>query len=130
MVQLQLWILKLQVKKRWKTCKFGKILVILTAKYESSTYFRAQQSIYGYQFYNSTGITPDLKLMPFDMKLGKDKIGYIEDIDLAPLVEDSQDTIDLEYLPEIENYGITKTTPEIKAPIKKRPLKKLLQKLI
>jgi predicted kinase len=89
------------------------------AKYESSTYFRAQQSIYGYQFYNSTGITPDLKLMPFDMKLSKEKIGYIEDIDLAPLVEDGQDTIDLEYLLEIENFGITKITPDIKAPIKK-----------
>jgi hypothetical protein len=98
------------------------------AKYESSTYFRAQQSIYGYQFYNSTGITPDLKLMPFDMKLGKDKIGYIEDIDLAPLVEDSQDTIDLEYLPEIENYGITKITPEIKAPIKKEAVKETTTK--
>ena len=66
--------------------------------------------------------------MPFDMKLGKDKIGYIEDIDLAPLVEDSQDTIDLEYLPEIENYGITKTTPEIKAPIKKEAVKETTTK--
>jgi hypothetical protein len=88
-----------------------------TAKYESSTYFRGQQSIYGYQFYNSTAITPDLKLMPFDMLLSKDKIGYIEDIDLAEIVPDGQDTIDLEYLPEIENFGITKIQPDIKAPI-------------
>jgi hypothetical protein len=88
------------------------------AKYESSTYFRAQQSIYGYQFYNNTAITPDLKLMPFDMLLSKEKIGYIEDIDLAEIVEDGKDTIDLEYLPEIENFGIQKITPEIKAPIR------------
>ena len=89
------------------------------AKYESSTYFRAQQSIYGYQFYNNTAITPDLKLMPFDMLLSKEKIGYIEDIDLAEILEDGKDTIDLEYLPEIENFGIQKITPEIKAPIKR-----------
>lgn len=88
------------------------------AKYESSVYFRAQQSIYGYQFYNSTGITPDLKLMPFDMTLSKDKIGYIEDIDLAEIVAPGDDTIDLEYLPEIENFGIVKITPEIKVPTK------------
>jgi hypothetical protein len=88
-------------------------------KYESSTYFRAQQSIYGYQFYNSTGITPDLKLMPFDMLLSKDKIGYIDDIDLAEIVAIGDDTVDLEYLPEIEDFGIVKIKPEIKAPVKK-----------
>ena len=90
------------------------------AKYESSTYFRAQQSIYGYQFYNSTAITPDLKLMPFDMVLSKDKIGYIEDIDIAEIVPDGKDTIDLEYLPEIENFGVVKIKPEIKAPVRTR----------
>ena len=93
------------------------------AKYESSTYFRAQQSIYGYQFYNSTGITPDLKLMPFDMTLSKDKIGYIEDIDLAEIVPVGDDTIDLEYLQEIENFGIVKITPDIKVPTKQETKK-------
>ena len=81
-------------------------------KYEKSTYFRAQQSIYGYMFYNNTGITPDLKLMPLDTKLSKTKMGYIEDIDLADLVPLGQETIDLEYLPEIEDYGIVKKKPE------------------
>jgi len=89
------------------------------AKYESSIYFRAQQSIYGYQLFNSTGITPDLKLLPFDMELSKEKVGYIEDIDLADIVPDNQDTYDLEYLPEIENFGIVKIQPEIKAPVRK-----------
>jgi hypothetical protein len=89
------------------------------AKYESSIYFRAQQSIYGYQFYNNTAITPDLKLMPFDMELSKEKVGYIEDIDLAEILEDGKDTIDLEYLPEIENFGITKNKPDIKAPVRR-----------
>ena len=37
----------------------------------------------------------------------------------ASIVPDGQDTIDLEYLPEIENFGITKIAPEIKAPIRK-----------
>jgi len=89
------------------------------ALYESSTYFRAQQSIYGYQFYNSTAITPELKLMPFDMELSKEKIGYIEDINLADIVPAGQDTFDLEYLPEIENFGIVKIKPEIKTPVQK-----------
>ena len=89
------------------------------ALYESSTYFRAQQSIYGYQFYNSTAITPELKLMPFDMELSKEKVGYIEDINLANIVPAGQDTFDLEYLPEIENFGIVKIKPEIEAPVQK-----------
>ena len=89
------------------------------AKYESSIYFRGQQSIYGYQLFNNTGITPDLKLMPFDMTLSKTKVGYIEDIDLADIVEPGNDTIDLEYLPEIENFGIVKIQPDIKVPTKK-----------
>ena len=84
---------------------------------DKSTYFRAQQSIYGYMFHNSTAITPDLKLMPFEIDVTID--GYINDIELASIVPDGQDTIDLEYLPEIENFGITKSVPEIKAPIKK-----------
>jgi hypothetical protein len=81
-------------------------------KYEKSTYFRAQQSIYGYMFHNNTGITPSLKLMPLDTKLSKTKMGYIEDIDLADLVPLGQETIDLEYLPKIEDYGIVKKKPE------------------
>jgi len=93
------------------------------ALYESSIYFRAQQSIYGYQFYNNTAITPDLKLMPFDMILSKEKVGYIEDINLADLVAPGQDTIDLEYLPEIENFGIVKIKPEIVAPIQPTEVK-------
>ena len=88
---------------------------------DKSTYFRAQQSIYGYMFHNNTAITPDLKLMPFEIDVTID--GYINDIELASIVEDGKDTIDLEYLPEIENYGIIKTTPEIKAPIKKEVTK-------
>jgi len=93
---------------------------------DKSTYFRAQQSIYGYMFHNNTAITPDLKLMPFEIDVTID--GYINDIELASIVEDGKDTIDLEYLPEIENYGITKTTPEIKAPIKKEAVKETTTK--
>ena len=100
--------IKTSSEAKWK--KFG------TEKgYEKSTYFRAQQSIYGYMFYNSTGILPELKLMPLSLTLSKDrnvKVGYIEDVDLAGIVPDAQDTIDLEYLPEIEDFGIIKIEPE------------------
>lgn len=101
-------------KDKWTAFGTGKLK-------DKSTYFRAQQSIYGYMFHNNTAITPDLKLMPFEIDVTID--GYINDIELASIVEDGKDTIDLEYLPEIENYGITKTTPEIKAPIKRETAK-------
>jgi hypothetical protein len=104
--------IKTSTEYKWK--EFGK-----GTQYDKSTYFRAQQSIYGTMFHNNTAITPDLKLMPFSVTLSEDKIGYIEDIELASIVSDGQDTIDLEYLPEIADFGIIKTTPEIKAPIKK-----------
>lgn len=104
--------IKTSTEYKWK--EFGK-----GTQYDKSTYFRAQQSIYGTMFHNNTAITPDLKLMPFSVTLSEDKIGYIEDIELASIVPDGQDTIDLEYLPEIADFGIIKTIPEIKAPIKK-----------
>jgi hypothetical protein len=97
--------------------------------YENSIRYRAQQSIYGYMFHNNTGITPDLKLMPFEVTLSQTKVGYIEDIDLAldqikkanKTIEEkgigtphtiNLHTFDLEYLPEIEDHGIVKTAPE------------------
>jgi len=104
--------IKTSTEYKWKD--FGK-----GTDYDKSTYFRAQQSIYGTMFYNSTAITPDLKLMPFSVTLSEDKVGYIEDIELASIVPEGQDTIDLEYLPDIADYGIIKITPEIKAPVKK-----------
>ena len=104
--------IKTSTEYKWKD--FGK-----GTDYDKSTYFRAQQSIYGTMFYNNTAITPDLKLMPFSVTLSEDKVGYIEDIELASIVPEGQDTIDLEYLPDIADYGIIKITPEIKAPVKK-----------
>jgi hypothetical protein len=106
-------IVDIKTKKSWKTFGDPK------AKYESSTYFRAQQSIYANLFYNNTGITPEIKLMPFEVTLSSDKIGYIDDIELASIVPAGQDTFDLEYLPEVENFGIVKIKPEIKTPVKK-----------
>jgi hypothetical protein len=103
--------IKTSTEYKWKD--FGK-----GTDYDKSTYFRAQQSIYGTMFYNNTAITPDLKLMPFSLVLSEDKIGYIEDIDLASIVPEGQDTIELEYLPEIANFGIDKITPDIKAPVR------------
>ena len=103
--------IKTSTEYKWKD--FGK-----GTDYDKSTYFRAQQSIYGTMFYNNTAITPDLRLMPFSLVLSEDKIGYIEDIDLASIVPKGQDTIELEYLPEIANFGIDKITPDIKAPVR------------
>ena len=97
--------IKTSTEKKWENFGTGK-------GYEKSIYFRAQQSIYGYMFHNNTGITPELKLMPFSVQLSSDKVGYIEDIDLAGIVPVGSDTIDLEYLPEIEEFGVVKSDPE------------------
>ena len=106
-------VVDIKTSTEYKWQEFGK-----GGDYDKSTYFRAQQSIYGTMFHNNTAITPDLKLMPFSLKLSEDKVGYIEDIDLASIVPEGQDTIELEYLPEIADFGIIKTTPDIKAPVK------------
>lgn len=108
-------IVDIKTSSDYKWNEFGK-----GGDYDKSTYFRAQQSIYGTMFYNNTAITPDLKLMPFAVVLSEDRVGYIEDIDLASIVPEGQDTIELEYLEEISDFGIIKTMPDIKAPIKKQ----------
>ena len=105
-------IVDIKTSKATKWKSFGD-----NTDYDTSTYFRAQQSIYGYTVYNMTGILPELKLMPFEIDVTID--GYINDITTAPIVKNGEDTVDLEYLSEIENFGIIKIKPDIKTPIKK-----------
>jgi len=68
------------------------------------TYFRAQQSIYGTLMYNMMGIKPDIAILPLSMKINAD--GFISKIELAPFVEKDKLIYDLEYLPEIADYGV------------------------
>lgn len=93
--------------KNWKA--FGKGTIA-----DKELYFRAQQSIYANLFYNHTGIeVSEIGLMPLAIDVTLD--GYINSIQLAPIVPEGADTIKLEYLPEVENFGITKIKPELPA---------------
>jgi hypothetical protein len=82
------------------------------SEYDKETNYRAQQSIYRNLFYNMTGIMPiSIGLMPLAIKVTLD--GYIESVKLAPVVPGGKDTIELEYLPEVEDYGVTPIKPDL-----------------
>jgi hypothetical protein len=93
--------------KNWKA--FGKGTIA-----DKELYYRAQQSIYANLFYNHTGIeVSEIGLMPLAIDVTLD--GYINSIELAPIVPEGADTIKLEYLPDVENFGITKIKPDLSA---------------
>ena len=79
---------------------------------DKQTNYRAQQSIYRNLFYNMTGIMPTkIGLMPLAIKTDID--GYIETVKVAPILPKDSDTIELEYLPEVEQYGVTPIKPDL-----------------
>ena len=83
-------------------------------KTDKQTAYRAQQSIYADLFYNHTGIeVSEIGLLPLAIDVTLD--GYINSVQLAPIVPEGFETLELEYLPEVANYGITKIKPELPA---------------
>ena len=79
---------------------------------DKQTNYRAQQSIYRNLFYNMTGIMPvEIGLMPLAIDVTVD--GYIKSVKLASIVPKDSDTIKLEYLPEVEQYGVTPIKPDL-----------------
>jgi len=82
-------------------------------------YFRLQQSIYRNLFYNMTGIMPKrIGLLPIEVEY--DKLGNIVSAKLSELVPEDQTTIELFYMPEVEDRVPLKAAPvkteEPKAP--------------
>tara|TARA_R110000868_G_scaffold215402_2_gene465491 strand:- start:6884 stop:14275 length:7392 start_codon:yes stop_codon:yes gene_type:complete len=93
--------------KNWLAFGTGK-------KNDKQLYFRAQQSIYADLFYNHTGIeVSEIGLLPLAIDVTLD--GYINSVQVAPIVPEGSETVKLEYLPEVANYGITKIKPELPA---------------
>jgi hypothetical protein len=79
---------------------------------DKQTYFRAQQSIYRNLFYNMSGIMPSqIGLLPLAIKTDLD--GYVESISVAPIVPEGKDTIELEYLEDVERFGVTPIEPDL-----------------
>jgi hypothetical protein len=91
------------------------------AKSDKQTYFRAQQSIYKNLFYNMTGIDVQrISLLPIGITTDLD--GKILELGLTELIPEGEDTLELEYLPEVEAAGITKIAPAEAAPIPTAPI--------
>jgi hypothetical protein len=87
--------------------------------------YRAQLSIYRNLYHNMTGVTPKIALFPMRISL-KSATAYVTDVTvggektkstpLEPLVPNTAklfNTLELEYLPDVENEGITLSTPEV-----------------
>ena len=87
--------------------------------------YRAQLSIYRNLYYNMTGITPKIALFPLRVMLEKNGSSYVnevtvggeknKDTPLIPLVPNTAklfNTLELEYLSDVEAEGITLNKPE------------------
>lgn len=82
-------------------------------KFDKEIYFRAQQSIYSDLFYNMSGINvSSIGLLPLEIDVTLD--GYINSIESPPMMRNIlEDTIEIEYLPEIVEYGIERIEPKL-----------------
>ena len=92
--------------------------------------YRAQLSIYRNLYHNMTGVTPKIALFPMRIRLDKNASSYVTEVTvggekykdkpLEPLVPNTAklfNTLELEYLPDVEAEGITLSTPAIAAEI-------------
>jgi hypothetical protein len=101
-----------------KTGKAGTWKIFGTGvKYDKEIYFRAQQSIYSDLFYNMSGIDVEsIGLLPLELDVTID--GYINSIKRPAMMTDQEgnviDTIEIEYLPEISEFGIERIDPQLK----------------
>ncbi len=82
-------------------------------QFDKETYFRAQQSIYSDLFYNMSGINvSSIGLLPLEIDVTLD--GYINSIKSPPMMSNIlDDTIEIEYLPQIVEYGIERIEPNL-----------------
>ena len=80
------------------------------AKNDKEVNYRAQQSIYRNLFYNMSGIMP-VKIGLLPLAIETDIDGKVLSVNKASIVLENENTIELEYLPEVENYGITPIAP-------------------
>jgi hypothetical protein len=87
--------------------------------------YRAQLSIYRNLYHNMTGVIPKIALFPMKISL-KNATPFVTDVtvggeknrdtELVPLVPNTAklfNTLELEYLPDVEGKGITMSVPEI-----------------
>jgi hypothetical protein len=91
--------------------------------------YRAQLSIYRNLYHNMTGVIPRIALFPMRITL-KNATPYVtsvtvggektRDSELVPLVSNTAklfNTLELEYLPDVEGKGITMSAPEISSEV-------------
>lgn len=88
----------------------GTTIFVASDANSKKLYFRLQQSIYRNLFYNMTGEMPSkIGLLPIEISY--DLTGFIKSAKKASIVPEGQSTVELEYAPEVEEYGIIPTAP-------------------
>lgn len=104
-----------------QTFEPGNTVFVSTDMNSKKLYFRLQQSIYRNLFYNMSGIMPQrLGLLPIELTY--DLTGFITSAKKASIVAEGDSTVDLEYAPEVEEYGVTLITPEFEKIVEKVPV--------
>jgi hypothetical protein len=90
----------------------GKRIYMDRPNYSKKLYYSIQQSMYRNLFYNMTGKMPiRLGLLPISVDITID--GFINNAGRAPIVAKTEATIKLDYITEVEEYGVTPQAPEI-----------------
>ena len=104
-----------------QTFEPGNTVFVNTDMNSKKLYFRLQQSIYRNLFYNMSGIMPQrLGLLPIELTY--DLTGFITSAKKASIVAEGDSTVDLEYAPEVEEYGVTLITPEFEETVEEVPV--------
>jgi hypothetical protein len=88
----------------------GNTIFVASDANSKKLYFRLQQSIYRNLFYNMTGEMPSkIGLLPIE--IAYDLTGFITSAKKASIVPEGESTIELEYAPEVEEYGVELIEP-------------------
>lgn len=90
----------------------GKMIYTDRPNTSKKLYYSIQQSMYRNLFYNMTGKMPvRLGLLPISVDITID--GFISNAGRAPIVAKTEATVKLDYITEVEEYGVTPQAPEI-----------------
>ena len=88
----------------------GNTIFVASDVYSKKLYYRLQQSMYRNLFYNMTGEMPSrIGLLPIEISY--DLTGFIKSAKKASIIPEGESTVDLEYAPEVEEYGVTLIKP-------------------
>ncbi len=98
----------------------GSTIFVASDANSKKLYFRLQQSIYRNLFYNMSGEMPSkIGLLPIEISY--DLTGFITSAKKASILPEGESTIELEYAPEVEEYGVTLIEPSFPTEVQSTP---------